>query len=99
MWRVLVVYKWIAAAKSFDTRREVIIVFFNAVSRKNAQRAGNNQPPITYAKQESLLKKTMRKYKVKEEIPTGEDSVEYRDQQPAGNKRQQRQRRQWGQWR
>ena len=89
MWRVLVVYKWIAAAKSFDVRRDVIVVFFHAVSRKNATRAGNGQPPITYAKQEGLLKKTLRKFKVKEEIPTGEDFHEARDTAPPANKKQQ----------
>ena len=86
MWRVLVVYKWVAVARSFDIRRDVIILFFHTVSRKNAQNAGNNLPPISYAKQEMLFKKTLRKFKLKEEIPTGEDLEP--EQKPAGNRNQ-----------
>ena len=88
MWRLLVTYKWIAAARSFDVRRDVIIVFFHAVSRKNATRAGNGQPPIPYAKQEGLLKKTLRKYKVREDIPTGEDAFEPKEASQPSNKKQ-----------
>ena len=77
MWRILVVYKWIGAAFYFDTRRDIVIFWFNSVSRKNANNAENGKPPIDYADQEKLLKKALRKFKVKDEIPTGEDTANH----------------------
>lgn len=69
IWRVLVKYRWISAASSNDQKLKVICQFFENVSRCNATRAVNGQPPASYEKVEKILRQVLISLGVSPEIP------------------------------
>ena len=69
MLRILIKYRWISNADSQTVRRNIIMAFFETVSRQNASRANNNKAPLSYDRQLELMKDILLKNSVSQDFP------------------------------
>ena len=67
--RVLIKYRWIANAPNNEVKLRIISVFFETVSRGNATRASNGLAPMSFERQEALMKDVLVKHGVSSEVP------------------------------
>ena len=79
MMRVLINYKWLIKAED-NKRAGLITKFFNNVAIRNANRACNNECPLSYAEQETVLKGILLVNHIRPEVPIDEGPG--RHQQP-----------------
>ena len=84
LMRILIKYRWIANAENQTIRRNVIMTFFETVSRLNATRANNSKAPLSYDKQLEVIRDILIKNAITPDFPL----ATIPKHQPSGNRDQ-----------
>ena len=62
-------FRWIANAPNNEIKLRIICVFFEMVSRANATRASNGLAPMSFERQDTIMKDVLVKHGVSSEVP------------------------------
>ena len=70
MQRLLMKYKWFTPANDAKTRIEVVTSYFNNILKRNANRAVNGEPVLSFDEHESVLKGLLQRFGLPGDPPT-----------------------------